>query len=123
MVYRHGMYMNRILKNDPRLQLYRPMIHTVSDTSSPYYVFYTSTVYFEKRYPFVLDHLRNGGWTLFLAGVNTFHTNDTKGFRLKVYTSQFKDSMNPATIVTNFIVNVHTRNGYSSEIDEIIHYG
>jgi hypothetical protein len=122
-VYRHGKYLNRISKNDPRLQLYRPMIHTVSDTSLSDYVCSTSTVYFEKRVPFILDHLRNRGWTLFLAGVNKFHTNDTKSFRLKLYVSNYKNGINPTTIVTSFTVNVHTRNGYSSEIDEIKHYG
>ena len=122
-VYRHGMYMNRISKNDPRLQLYRPMIHTVADTPSPYFVFYTSTVYFEKRIPYIMDHLRNRGWTLFLAGVNELYNNDTKSFQLKVYMSHYKNGINPTSIVTSFIVSIHTRNGYSSEIDEIIHYG
>ena len=121
-VYRHGKYMNRIAKNDPRFQLYRPMIHTVSDTSITDYLCYTSIVYFEKRIPFILDHLRNRGWTLFLAGVNKFHTNDTKSFQLKVYTSRYKNGMNAIYITTKFIVYVHTRNGYSSAIDCDTHY-
>ena len=122
-VYRHGRYMNRIPKNDLRFLLYRPMIHTVADTSSSYFVFYTSTVYFEKRMPYIMDHLRNRGWTLFLAGVNEFHTNDTKSFCLKVYSSHYKNGINPTSnIVTSFIVSIHNRNGYSSEIDETTHY-
>lgn len=121
-VYRHGMYMNRIPKNDIRFLLYRPMIHTVAETSYPYFVFYTSTVYFEKRIPYIMNHLRNRGWTLFMAGVNEFHTNDTKSFRLKVYTSHYKHGINPTPIVTSFIVSIHTRNGYSSDIDDNTHY-
>jgi len=119
-VYRHGMYMNRIPKNDPRLQLYRPMIHTVTDRTIANCVYIKSTVYFEKRIPFILDHLRNRAWTLFLAGVNEFHTNDTKSCRLVVSNMHFTNNIS-TSIMTGFIVSVHTQNGYSSDIDEIMY--